>query len=308
MNDATQQLVDEKQTERLVRRFGTGAVDWLAGLPARVDELARRWGLTVERSAPHVRTSVVLFCRTAGGARGVLKISPDPGLVTPEARLLRLWQDTGRVPAVWEVDAEHSALLLEAVGTGRTVALSGEVPDMADIAALIADLQSADVPCNDLGELHPLNSRINFIFDMWERERRTGPAAEVIPPSAVHRGHAHARDLSYGDNDDSAVPLHGDLHPGNVLLGGPERGLVAVDPRACVGDSAADAVEWAVWRAESLEEVERRAAVLSAGIGVPHERLMAWCRAFAPLFAVAAANRKRVHTAHFAMLVELGAR
>lgn len=305
MNDVTQQLVDAKQQERLVRRFGTGAIDWLAGLPARVDELARRWNLTVEESAPHVRTSVVLFCSTADGARGVLKISPDPGLVTSEARLLRMWQDTGRVPEVWGVDGEHSAMLMEAVGPGRTVALQGEVPDMADISALITDLHSVDVARNDLGELHPLNSRMNFIFDMWERERQSAPAAEIIPPSAVHRGHARARDLA--DADDGAVPLHGDLHPGNVLLGGTDRGLVAVDPRACVGDRAADAVDWALWRADSLEEVERRVAVLSAGIGAPHERLMAWCRACAPLFAIAAANRKRADTAHFAMLMELAA-
>ncbi|MFD0774440.1 aminoglycoside phosphotransferase family protein, partial [Streptomonospora algeriensis] len=226
MNDVTQQLVDEKQKERLVRRFGTGALDWLADLPARVDELAQRWNLTVEGPAPHGRTSVVLFCTRADGARGVLKISPDHGLVTSEARVLRLWQDTRRVPGVWGVDAEYNTLLMEAVGTGRTVALEGEVPDMAEIAALITDLHSADMPWNDLGELHPLHSRLNFIFDMWERERQTGPAADAVPPSMMHQGHARARDLSHAEDGDGAVPLHGDLHPGNVLHGGPEqRGL-----------------------------------------------------------------------------------
>ncbi|OUC96640.1 hypothetical protein CA984_14275 [Streptosporangium minutum] len=37
--------------------------------------------------------------------------------------------------------------------------------------------------------------------------------------------------------------VHGDLHPGNVLDGGP-RGLVVIDPRPCVGDPAFDAVDW----------------------------------------------------------------
>ncbi|MUL40026.1 phosphotransferase [Streptomonospora sp. PA3] len=305
MNDVTQQLVDEKQKQRLIRRFGTGAVDWLAGLPALVAELAERWNLAVEGPAPHGRTSVVLFCRRADGTPAILKVSPDAGLGTSEARVLRLWQDTRRVPAVWEVDAERGAVLLEAIGTGRTVALLGEVPDMADIAALIADLHGVDASRGELGELHPLNSRMSFIFDMWEHERQQGPAADVIPPSMMHRGHARARDLSYAEDEDGAVPLHGDLHPGNVLYGGADRGLVAVDPRACLGDGAADAVDWAVWRADSLEEVERRVAVLSSGIGVPGDRLLAWCQACAPLFAVAAANRGRAGTAHFAMLMDL---
>ncbi|MDT0301677.1 aminoglycoside phosphotransferase family protein [Streptomonospora wellingtoniae] len=309
MNDITQQLVDEQQKQRLLRRFGTGATAWLADLPALVQDLAEQWNLTVQGPAPHGRTSVVLFCRRADGTPAILKVSPDRGLGTSEARVLRLWQGTGRVPAVWEVDPQSSAVLLEAVGKGRTVALVGEVPDMADIAALIADLHSVDMPRSDLDQLHPLDSRMNFIFDLWERERQTGRAAEIVPPSAMHRGHARARDLSHAEDedDDGTVPLHGDLHPGNVLYGGPERGFVAVDPRACVGDGAFDAVDWAVWQAEDLEEVDRRVAVLADGIGVRGERLMAWCRACAPLFAVAAANRGRADTPHFAMLMRLAA-
>ncbi|GAB3441286.1 aminoglycoside phosphotransferase family protein [Streptomonospora sediminis] len=303
MSDVTEQLVDEKQRKRLVARFGSGAVDWLAGLPALVEELAAQWKLTIDGPAPHGRTSVVLFCRRVDGTPAILKVSPDPGLGTSEARVLRLWEETGRVPAVWDVDADRGAVLLEAIGTGRTVALVGELPDMADIAALIADLHGVDVPCNELGELHPLDSRMNFLFDMWERERQNGPAADVIATSVLHRGHSRARDLSYGE--EGVVPLHGDLHPGNILYGGSERGLVAVDPRACVGDGAFDAVDWALWQAESLEEVDRRVAVLSAGIGVPGDRLLAWCRASAPLLAVAQANRGRDSTAHFALLMEL---
>ena len=38
--------------------------------------------------------------------------------------------------------------------------------------------------------------------------------------------------------------MHGDLHPGNVLRGGPGRGVVAIDPRPCLGDPAFDAVDW----------------------------------------------------------------
>ncbi|MBV2364760.1 aminoglycoside phosphotransferase family protein [Streptomonospora nanhaiensis] len=303
MSEVTARYVDDKQRRRLIRRFGRGAADWLDGLPARVDELAAEWKLSVEGPAPHGRTSVVLFCRRLDGGPAILKISPDPGLGTFEARLLRLWEESGRVPAVWEVDTDRGAVLLERIGEGRTVALEGEVPPMHDVADLIAELHAVDVPHDEMGELHPLHSRMNFLYDMWEHERQDGPAAELVPTSVLHRGHARARDLAHGEDD--VVPLHGDLHPGNVLLGGPERGLVAVDPRACVGDAAVDAVDWAIWQADSLEEVERRVALLSSRLEVPGDRLLAWCRACAPLFAVAAANRGRADTPHFAMLMAL---
>ncbi|ASU85361.1 aminoglycoside resistance protein [Nocardiopsis gilva YIM 90087] len=303
MSDVTAQLVDAKQRERLLRRFGSRADDWLAGLPDLVDDLAAEWKLTVLGPAPHGRTSVVVHCRRIDGSAGILKISPDPRLGSSEARILRIWEPTGRVPAVWEVDAERGAVLLEAIGTGRTVALNGVVPPMETIGALISDLHSADVPRDELGELHPLISRINFVFDMWDRYRQEGAAADVVSAALVHHGHARARALAHGEDD--IVPLHGDLHPGNVLDGGHERGLVAVDPRACVGDAAADAIDWPLWKAASLEEVERRIAVLAPVIGVPSDRLLAWCRACAPIFAVALANRGRADTDEFRMLLDL---
>lgn len=299
------QLVDDRQRKRLIRRFGSGVIDWLTGLPALVDDLASEWKLSIEGPAPHGQTSVVLHCRRADGEAGILKISPDPGLGTSEARILRVWESSGRVPAVWEVDAERGAVLLEAIGDGRTVALIGEVPPMEDIGSLIADLHAVDVPCDELGELHPLVSRMNFIFDMWERQRQDGAAADHVPAALLHHGHARARALAQGE--DNLVPLHGDLHPGNVIDGGPERGLVAVDPRACVGDAAADAIDWVLWKVTSKEEVERRADTLASVIGVPRDRLLEWCRASAPIFAVANANRGRVDTDHFRLLMELSA-
>jgi streptomycin 6-kinase len=41
--------------------------------------------------------------------------------------------------------------------------------------------------------------------------------------------------------------LHGDLTPSNILDGGAERGLVAMDPAPCLGDAAFDAVDLILW-------------------------------------------------------------
>ncbi|MCW2951902.1 MAG: aminoglycoside resistance protein [Conexibacter sp.] len=87
--------------------------------------------------------------------------------------------------------------------------------------------------------------------------------------------------------------LHGDLHPGNVLDGGPTRGLVAIDPRPCTGDPAFDAVDWILWRADGRDAIERRIAALAPAAGVEADRLRAWCAALATIVAVALARQPR---------------
>jgi streptomycin 6-kinase len=82
-----------------------------------------------------------------------------------------------------------------------------------------------------------------------------------------------------------AVLLHGDLHPGNVLDGGAGRGLVAIDPRPCVGDPAVDAVDWVFHGARGPDEWEPRSRELASALGCDPERLWRWCRAFAALLA-----------------------
>ncbi|WP_017590485.1 aminoglycoside phosphotransferase family protein [Nocardiopsis ganjiahuensis] len=300
MNDVTAQFVDSRQRRRLERRFGAHVTDWLAELPAVVEKLAAEWRLTVEGPAPHGRTSVVLYVRRAD-SEGVLKLSPDSGLAVSEAGLLRMWESSPHVPDVWGVNAEHGAVLMERV-EGDTVAETGVVPPMETIGGLIARLHAVEVSPAERMELRPLSARVQFVFDVWGRERVEGAAADLVPAAVMHRGAAKARDLAHGEDD--VVPLHGDLHPGNVIDGG-ARGLVVLDPRACLGDGAADAVDWAVWKAADIAEVEHRVGVLSDVMAVDGERMMEWVRAFAPCFAVAKANRGQADSVEFDLMMGL---
>ena len=301
MNDVTAQFVDSRQRRRLERRFGTHVTEWLTELPAIVEKLAAEWQLTVEGPAPHGRTSVVLYVRRVDDSEGVLKISPDSGLAVSEAGLLRMWESSRRVPDVWAVDAERGAVLMERV-EGDTVADTGVVPPMETIGGLIAQLHAVEVGPAERMELRPLSARVQFVFDMWGRERVEGAAADLVPAAVMHRGAAKARDLAHGQDD--VVPLHGDLHPGNVIDGG-ARGLVVLDPRACLGDGAVDAVDWAVWKAADTAEVEHRVGVLSNVMAVDGERMMEWVRAFAPCFAVAKANRGQTDSVEFDLMMGL---
>ncbi|MBB6120435.1 aminoglycoside phosphotransferase family protein [Nocardiopsis algeriensis] len=301
MNDLTARFVDDRQRRRLERRFGSHVGEWLADLPAVLDELASQWRLRLEGPAPHGRTSVVIEVTRADGRRGVVKLSPDSGLAVSEANLLMMWSSSRRVPEVWDVSVPRGAILMEFI-EGDTVAARGEVPPMETIGSLIAELHGTEVPRAQLLELPPLASRVQFVFDLWGREHSEGRAAEMIPAAVMHRGFTRARELS--DSEVDAVPVHGDLHPGNVLDGGP-RGLVVIDPRACLGDGAVDAVDWALWKATTREEVEERVDTLSRVMGVDGGRMMDWVRAFAPCMAVAKANRGQENSEEFDLLMEL---
>jgi streptomycin 6-kinase len=257
---------------RLAPRWGAAVLDaWWAGLPALIDELAARWALEVGAPAATGNTTLVLRCRRADGAAAVLKLSPDPALAVAEERALRAWAASGRVPAVWACDANAGALLLEAIADGTPLSARGEAAGAEAVAALIGALHATGAPRG----FPPLAERLEWMFSY--RFARGTPYAD-----ALARGGRAA--LALAAEPAPAVLLHGDLHPGNVLDGGPGRGLVAIDPRPCVGDPAIEAVDWVFYRA-GPDEWAARCSELAAALGCDPDRLWRWCGAFAAMIA-----------------------
>jgi streptomycin 6-kinase len=81
--------------------------------------------------------------------------------------------------------------------------------------------------------------------------------------------------------------LHGDLHPGNVLRGSKTRGLVAIDPRPCLGDPGFDAVDWLLADGGGEPSVQSRIQWLAGRTdGLDPDRAWAWCQALAVVLAV----------------------
>jgi streptomycin 6-kinase len=261
---------------RLTARFGEAVADrWWAGLAERLERLAAGWALELGAPADHGNTSLVLRCRRADGAAAILKLSPEPALADAEARALRAWAASGRVPAVWAFDARAGAILLEAVGDG--VPISRREPPVGVAVEVVAGLIGALHAAGDPGGFPPLAERVAWMFA--HRITWGPPFAE-----ALERGGRAA--MALAAEPAPAVLLHGDLHPGNVLDGGPGRGLVAIDPRPCVGDPALDAVDWVFHRA-GPDEWASRSRALAAALGCDPDRLWRWCGAFAPVLASA---------------------
>ncbi|GAA3491494.1 aminoglycoside phosphotransferase family protein [Streptomyces cremeus] len=264
----------------LVGRYGPGAEGWAGAVPALTARLASRWGLVPGEVFAAGASSVVLRCRWTDGTPAVLKLSPDRALLTRQADMLRLFAPSGRVPGVLAVDAA-GAMVLEEVRPGTEAAHlpQDQLPDLW--AALLADLHSVAPPAH-----WPLDLRGRFEESFARIGRRL---SEPLIGACVGRTawrRAIRRCETLLDSQEEPVLLHGDLHLGNALDGGPSRGLVAIDPKACVGDPCFDAVDYVVAGAGD-EGVEARCRRVASACGLDGERLYAWSRVVAPMAAVA---------------------
>lgn len=272
---------------RLLARFGGTVAGWWSRLPGIVDDLAVRWDLVIGDAVGRGGMSVVLRCRAADGRAGMLKLTPDAAIARDEARALCAWAASGRVPGVWATDAAAGALLLEAIPHELPLASSPGPVELGEIVGLLGALRGCVA---DLEGLPALSERVDFVFAHWvDRHARDPVVAEAVPPARLLRGGDLARELT-SEGGGTPVLVHGDLHAGNVLHGGPGRGLIAIDPRACVGDAEFDAADWVYWRV-APDRWSERCRELAAALDLDRERLWAWAAALATLNAAAVAQR-----------------
>ena len=246
-----------------------------------LDDLAERWDIEWDALIQRGSMSVVIRCRTADGRPGVLKATPERERVAHEAAALASWK-TSHVPAVLAVDEGVGALLIEAIEPGTPLVEATAYPTFESLAALLASLHENGVPDP---RYPPVADRIAHLFDAGMKNYERRPAlAELIPPEL----YAGGRELAMRLADEAAptVLLHGDLTPVNVLDGGAQRGLVAIDPAPCLGDPAFDAVDLVFWRADDLETIAARVEQLAPAVGAAGTRLLDWCAAFAAMVAL----------------------
>ena len=294
--------IDTAARGRLTARFGSAAEAWLDAAPDLLTTLAERWRLELGAAIPRGSVSLVLHCRTDTGAAAVLKASPDRARMAGEAAALRGWHGV-HTPAVLAHDEGLGALLIEAIEPGTPLDLWSTQPAPALVAELLRALHEGaarDRP------YPPLEQRVGALYDssvkLYERHPEL---VTLIPPALYERGRTQALRLA-GDAG-PCVLLHGDLTPANILDGGPERGLVAIDPAPCLGDPAFDAVDLLLWRADDRPTFATRAAGLAAATGLDAERLLGWCAAFAAMTALERASQPAGSAAGIDALLELAA-
>jgi streptomycin 6-kinase len=255
--------MDDAWRARIEARFGSGVGAWVDALPQRCEQLARLWRLTLGEPFPHGSTSRVLAVRREDGTPAVLKISPDAQIVAAEAAALTAWEGTSVTPSL--LARTSDALLLEHVAPGTRVRDGAQRPTPRQVAELVTPLHRP-VP---EGRFPPLAQRLRFIFALAARRG--------LDRGLLNRGLAAS--LALAAESPQTTLLHGDLHTGNVLWRG-DGGLVAIDPRPCVGDPAFDLVDWVLEGDVAPPEQAQR---IAAATGLDAQRLLAWARATAVL-------------------------
>lgn len=244
---------------------------------------------------------MVYRCTLADGRRAVLKVSPDHARIVDEAAALKAWH-TVHVPRVIGSDAALGALLIEAIEPGVPLDLPAEDVSGEAVAELVGAIHGGTPGPS----FPPVADRIDYLFRSSEALHRRNPGlAFVISNETYARGRELAHRLAHLDHRD--VLLHGDLTPSNILIGGEERGLVAIDPAPCIGDPAFDVVDLVLWRADTVETVERRADQLAIVMDVDASVVFSWCVAFAGMNALELASGGGP-SAQIDVLVELAGR
>jgi streptomycin 6-kinase len=273
--------LDHELRLRLWRRFGSAIDAWFDELPAALEDLAARWSVEWGTLIQRGSMSVVIRCRTADGRPAVLKLSPERARLAHEAAALANWR-TVHVPAVLAVDERIGALMIEAIEPGTPLVESAGYPSMESLVSLLTSLHADGAPDPSYP---PVVDHIAYLFDSGRKHYERRPdLVELISPELYDRSRELALRLAVEAS--SAVLLHGDLTPVNVLDGGEERGLVAIDPAPCLGEPAFDAIDLVLWRAEDADMIAVRARQLAPEIGTDPGLLLEWCAAFAGMTAL----------------------
>lgn len=237
---------------------------WLAGLPAVVDGLARRWSLRVD--APFEPGGACSWTAPAGDGL-VLKVGFPfaSGEQRDEALALRAWDGNGAVRVhVSHADAAVHALLLERCVPGTR--LRDALPEPERDIVIAGLLRRLWIPVEP-GTFRPLADMCDEWADRFWTDYEQAAPAQRIDPGLARAGIALFRELPRTADD--TVLLCTDLHSENVLASGREPWLV-IDPKPYAGDPAYDLLQHMLSCADRLADdpgalADRMAHLTGAG-------------------------------------------
>lgn len=245
---------------------------WLAALPALLDQLAARWGLTVAPPYPGIRYNYVAPAARADGTPCVLKVSRYLSDTRNEIAALRLWDGDGAARLL-EADPALGALLIERIAPGTMLTEVAATDDDAATTIAAGMLRHLWRPAPPDHGLRTLDSWCAA----YERNREAlSRGADGFPADLFLRADATRRDLLASTTEPTV--LHGDLHHFNILRA--ERtAWLAIDPKGLLGDRPFDICQFLRNPTDDapLMIVRRRVARFCADLDLDRERTKAWC-------------------------------
>jgi streptomycin 6-kinase len=209
-----------------------GRREWLAQLPSAIDELRRRWSLTLgDPWQVEASCSWVAPAMRPDGTHAVFKLGMPHMEAASEPEGLRFWNGDPTV-FVLETDAASNAMLLERCEPGTTLRQLPEPEQDVVIAALLRRLWRRPSPPHGF---RPLSAMLKS----WTAETLAAEA-QWRDAGLVRAGLQLFEDLPRPSPHD--VLLATDLHAGNVLRAQRQPWLV-IDPKPFVGDRAYDVTQ-----------------------------------------------------------------
>lgn len=277
--------IPEQLRRVTVEREGAKGAEWLASLPALVDELLERWSCTPTGDCLSGKVGIIVPAKSAAHGDVVLKVSfPHPANVhEPDA--YAAWRGVGAV-MLWERDDAKYAMLLEQAGPGR----------LSDTCSLADPRRTLDEAVAVAGALSrrlavaapPGLPRVSDDASGWAE--LADRAERRLPPDVAGGAAEAVRELCFTQPD---TMVHGDWHFLNILRGAREPWL-AIDPKGTAGDPAYDAItvfstiaKYVPGWFDLAGAVRRWVGLFAEGAGLEREHV----RRFAHLRAVVRAQR-----------------
>lgn len=210
------QLIESHQDE---------SPEWLAALPAQLDEYVARWELTQTGGFLNGAASLIVPVVRRDGTEAMLKLQPRNDESEAEALALRTWSPDD-VVEVLEDDPATATLLLERL-QDRTL---NAVPDHVEATRILAELMARLIVVPAPPEVRTLADIAAEMVEDAADLKLDDPAEQQL----VNRYAAQVRELIPESGDRL---LHWDLHYGNVLAADRQPWLV-IDPKPLAGDPA----------------------------------------------------------------------
>lgn len=270
--------VPQENADAIARRFVDGA-EFVADLPVRLAEIARRWELTLREPLPVGIGGYLIVVTTADAVEAVLKLSPtappQDRVNQREAYALRRWNGHGAARLVAD-DVAFGALLLERCRPGTTIESLPE-EEMISAGCALAQRLSRAVDAEDLDVLPRALNQVGDRSAAFDRV--LAAMGDTLSPAASRL----MRDshLELADGDGPVAVCHGDMNPGNLLLHNGR--WVAVDPLPVVAELSYDAVSlvwskrpWLLAQPNARRILRRRLEIAADALDADHGRLRAW--------------------------------
>jgi len=272
-----------KCRRKVLDLYGARGQQWLDHFSELAMEYVQRWKIKALMSPyPNESYSFVAPAVCEDGTAAVLKIGFPDRELRCQIENLRLCGGQGLVRLL-ESDEQQCAMLMEQILPGSTLESLGWEQDERITETALSVMHRLWQPAPLVHEFQHVSEWATHLKKL--RVHFNGGVGP-FPAHLVERAEGLFRDLLFSGPVD-AVLIHGDMNPGNILLG--QNGWVAIDPKGVVGDPLYDVATFLNYiPKEDTDEciralLDRRVRQAASFLGEDPAVIRAWGQAHAVL-------------------------